>query len=347
MTALASTTLAESDRDRAAARAAADAGVDAYEAGRYVEAVDLFGRAEQLVHAPTHLLFIARSLTKLGRFVEARENYLKIGRERLAANAPPAFRRAQSDAETELSQIQGRIGTVTIAVQGDTTGAELIMDHAVMSAAVIGIPFPVDPGSHVFQVRAGSDVSPEVTVKVGEGERQSVNLRLERSASSARPSGGTETGGASSPATSGGASANSRLSDSGGSSSAAQDGGKDHKIQNILGISALAVGAVGIGLGTFWTIRGLDEQSLADQVYQRCNPSMTCGMREKDYIDHQDARSRKFIRHHAVPSFIVGGVGLTAGLLLLLVHPGESSASTAPRFQVTGGPDWIGVSGKF
>lgn len=346
MTALASTTLAESDRDRAAARAAADAGVDAYEAGRYVEAVDLFGRAEQLVHAPTHLLFIARSLTKLGRFVEARENYLKIGRERLAPNAPPAFRRAQSDAETELSQIQGRIGTVTIAVQGDTSGAELIMDHAVLSAAVIGIPFPVDPGSHVFQVRAGSDVSPEVTVKVGEGERQSVNLRLERSAASARAAGGTETGAAGSAA-SGGASDNSRLSDSSGSAPAAQDGGSSHKVQNILGISALAVGAVGIGLGTFWTIRAMDERSLADQVFQRCNPSMSCGMREKDYIDHQDARYRKFLRHHAIPSFIVGGVGVAAGIVLLLVHPGDSSASTAPRFQVTGGADWIGVAGKF
>src|SRR6187399_2839785 len=72
------------DRDRAAARSAADAGADAFDQQRYADAVELFGRAEKLVHATPHLLFIARSLVKLGRLVEAHETYLKIQREKLA-----------------------------------------------------------------------------------------------------------------------------------------------------------------------------------------------------------------------------------------------------------------------
>src|SRR5687767_4640019 len=82
---------ADQTRDRAAARAAADAGADAFEKNDYPQALELFSRAERLYHAPPHLLFIARSLEKLGRLVEAREAYLKLAAEKLPASAPNAF----------------------------------------------------------------------------------------------------------------------------------------------------------------------------------------------------------------------------------------------------------------
>src|SRR5689334_20899999 len=56
--------LALTDEERAAARAAAGQGADAFAAGKWQEAVELFSRAEALVHAPAHLMFIARSELK-------------------------------------------------------------------------------------------------------------------------------------------------------------------------------------------------------------------------------------------------------------------------------------------
>src|SRR4051812_5156740 len=67
---------AQTDHDRAAARSAAEAGADAFEQGHFERSLEFFGRAEQLVHAPPHLLYMARSFVKLGRLVDARETYL-------------------------------------------------------------------------------------------------------------------------------------------------------------------------------------------------------------------------------------------------------------------------------
>src|SRR5262245_168260 len=87
---------AQTDEQRAAARAVATEGAAAFNQGRFKDAVDLFTRAEALVHAPPHLLFLARAHAKLGQFVKAREAYMKILKEQLTANAPPAFRNAQA-----------------------------------------------------------------------------------------------------------------------------------------------------------------------------------------------------------------------------------------------------------
>src|SRR3954463_8383902 len=86
---------AQTKEQKAGARAAADAGGDAFDAGKYAEAADLFERAERLLHAPPHLLYAARAHAKLGHVVEARELYLTLTREHLAANAPRPFREAQ------------------------------------------------------------------------------------------------------------------------------------------------------------------------------------------------------------------------------------------------------------
>src|SRR5262249_44867150 len=83
---------AQSDENRAAARAAATEGARAMSEKRYADAVDLFTRAEALVHAPPHLLYIARALAAQGKLVRAQETYVKIGRETLPPNAPKAFR---------------------------------------------------------------------------------------------------------------------------------------------------------------------------------------------------------------------------------------------------------------
>src|SRR6185369_1760196 len=77
---------AQTKEQKAGARAAADAGGDAFDAGKYAEAADLFERAERLLHAPPHLLYAARAHAKLGHVVEARELYLTLTREHLAAN---------------------------------------------------------------------------------------------------------------------------------------------------------------------------------------------------------------------------------------------------------------------
>jgi len=56
---------AQSDEQRAGARTLATEGAQAFNESRFKDAVDLFSKAESLVHAPPHLLFMARAHAKL------------------------------------------------------------------------------------------------------------------------------------------------------------------------------------------------------------------------------------------------------------------------------------------
>src|SRR5262245_47766485 len=81
---------AQTDEQRAGARSLATEGATAFKDGRYKDAVDLFTKAESLMHAPPHLLYLARSHVKLGQYVKAREAYLRITKEQLPGNSPQA-----------------------------------------------------------------------------------------------------------------------------------------------------------------------------------------------------------------------------------------------------------------
>src|SRR5258706_13864956 len=117
--------LAQSDEQRAGARTLATEGAQAFNEGRFKDAVDLFTKAESLVHAPPHLLFMARAHAKLGQFVKAREAYLKIIKEQLAPNAPQAFRDAQSAADEERKQVEPHIGKLLVKVEGADAAKDL------------------------------------------------------------------------------------------------------------------------------------------------------------------------------------------------------------------------------
>src|SRR3954463_10961109 len=142
---------AQTKEQKAGARAAAEAGGDAFDAGRYAEAADLFERAERLMHAPPHLLYAARSHVKLGHLVEARELYLTLTRDRLPDSAPRVFRDAQQMGEKELADIEPRIAYVSIVVQGAGAGAvRVTRNNEDVPAELLGIPSPINPGGYTY-----------------------------------------------------------------------------------------------------------------------------------------------------------------------------------------------------
>src|SRR5690349_7091550 len=137
---LAGNAAAQSDNDRAAARAAAQAGDTAYRAGKYQEAADYFERAEHIVHAPTLLLFLARSQARLGHYVRAREAYIRVTREVIDANSPPVFRQAVEEAKHELPDVDARIPTITIVVDGAPQETlHVTVDGTAISSAALGL----------------------------------------------------------------------------------------------------------------------------------------------------------------------------------------------------------------
>ncbi|HEY6077700.1 MAG TPA: hypothetical protein VIW29_02795, partial [Polyangiaceae bacterium] len=165
---------AQSDEQRAGARTLATEGAAAFNDGRFKDAVDLFTKAESLVHAPPHLLFLARSHAKLGQYVKAREAYLKISKEQLSATAPQAFRDAQTVAEEERKLVEPHIGRLLVKVEGAEGAKDLsvTIDGQPFSIVLLGVPQPMDPGDHTISATAtGFKATPaHVTLKdAGQG----------------------------------------------------------------------------------------------------------------------------------------------------------------------------------
>jgi len=77
--------------DRASARALAAEGQEVLTKKDFTTAVDRFGRADALVHAPPTLLGLARAQLGLGKLVAAQEAYDRLVREGVAPRSPAAW----------------------------------------------------------------------------------------------------------------------------------------------------------------------------------------------------------------------------------------------------------------
>jgi hypothetical protein len=175
----ASTAWSESAADKATAREAATEGIELYRAGKYTDALDRLRRAQALYDAPVHLLYIARSQGKLGQLVEAAENYRLLDHATLPSGAPEAWMTAVSDGRKELAELEPRVPKLRIlAVPADVKGASLTIDRNGVSAAVIGISRPMNPGQHHVEIAAPGHATARADVDLPEGEAKDVTLTL-------------------------------------------------------------------------------------------------------------------------------------------------------------------------
>jgi hypothetical protein len=337
LTAAPRVSLAETTSERAAARAAADAGADAFEQGQYQRALEMFSRAEQLVHAPPHLLFMARSLEKLGRLVEAREAYLKIVNEQLPPTAPSAFRSAHAKADQELAAVEPRLAQVTVNVTGtDASSAAINMDKNDLPPAAAAIPMPADPGRHVFYAHTERARSPEVTITLREGGKETVNLVLPEVApgAAAGPGGPNQDGASNDP---------TQARDQAPADEGTGTG------QRIVGYSLLGLGVVSAGVGTLFLVSSLDKRAQANKAFACDRTEDGCSVAEQQKIDGLDADANQK-RTFAIVGYAAGGALLATGLVLLLTAPSSSaqrSASLVQSLRVTPGWRTIEVSGRF
>lgn len=84
-------------------------GLALYRAERWQDAWDRFREAEELYHAPSVVLYLARCQRKLGRLAEARALFEQLLAEPLSKDAPPPFIDAHRAAAHELGEVQGEI----------------------------------------------------------------------------------------------------------------------------------------------------------------------------------------------------------------------------------------------
>jgi hypothetical protein len=170
----------ESPEARATARKLAAEGSAAFERRDFERALSLFDQAGSLVAAPTIALMQARTLTELGRLASAAERYSAAQQTAATDASNPAFQRAAEDAERELAALKPRIPTLRVKLVGsESSSAEVTIDGRAVAPDAVSVDRWVDPGPHEVAVKTSSGASSARTIVLAEGAREEVVFSLE------------------------------------------------------------------------------------------------------------------------------------------------------------------------
>ena len=324
---------AQSDEDKAAARVLATQGADALGAGKFPEALDLVSRAEQMFHAPTHLLLIARAQAGVGRLVAAKETYLKLTREELAATAPPAFKRAQQEGKDEMAALEVNIASLKIAVEGGGQQKFTVkMDDQPVSPALLGVYRPVDPGKHEVVVFPVGQPPVKSSLVLKNGEKKDVKLTIPDVVPAGVPASAIDN------------------PDAGPNPPPVAD-----KVQpqspgfftpmRGAGIGAGVIGIGGVVLGAVFLSKRSSTQADADRRQAMCvSAGNPCPKAPHDQIHALDVDAAKS-GNIALIGFVAGGVLLGTGITLVVLGKPKPTAAATVTPWLTGSMG--GLQGTF
>jgi hypothetical protein len=323
----------QADEDRAGARSLATEGAKAFAAQRWADAIDLFTRAEAVVHAPPHLLYIARARARLGQLVLARETYTRIIRENVPASAPAAFLEAQTAAKAEMPALEPRIAMLTISLSGaDPRTVSVLVDGQKIPSVFVGAPKPVDPGEHKVQAIGEGMASEVMTLHIKEGARENVSLTLSAQKGAIPPGSTSPEGTPLVPPT-----VHSSPAEMRGSDIAPLPSERGSNGMRIASFAALGVGVVGLGVGTFFGLQSRGKRTDADDL---CPDPNRCPISQREKVDGLDEDARK-AQALATIGFIAGGVGVAAGVTLFVLS-GQKQDQIALQRGPTIHP-WLGL----
>jgi hypothetical protein len=311
---------AQSDSDKTTARELGQAAEAKLAAQDYKGAENDFRRANALYHAPTLLLGMARAQARLGKVVEAWENYHTIILENVTS--PPAFASALADAQTEIATVESRRAKVTIVVNGADSPIVTI-DGAPLKVEALGVSRFIDPGSHVFKASAPGRKPATSSLTMAEGTSQNVSLLLEVDPDAVAA-------GPVVPGVAPGAAA--RPTDAASTSSGSWNR-----------TAGFVAGGVGVAALIEGVITGIIAVGKHSDLAKACTNG--CPASEDSALS-----SYHTVGALSTVGFIVGGVGIAGGAILIFTAPKSSQSSTsAAGLRVTPfiGPGSAGATGTF
>lgn len=165
--------------DIAAARDLGTQGVLLAEGGNCRDAVKKLKRAAALFAAPTIVEQLGECQVKLGKLVVGTENLERVVRDKLDANAPKPFLKAQARAQQLLQATLPRIAHLVIILDAPPTAKPHVwVDGATVPLALIGAQRPTDPGTRVVVARAPGYLEARRSVHLDEGGNATIRLEL-------------------------------------------------------------------------------------------------------------------------------------------------------------------------
>jgi len=315
-----------SDADKAVARELFNDGAKALDAEKYAIAVDKFKKADELFHAPTMLIGLARAYTGLGKFVEAKETYNRVINEKLAANASDAFLQAQKDAAKEIKALDDKIGSGTISISADggtlPNGLVAKLDDEELRQATFGIKRPMNPGTHRLVVTAPGYTDVERKFDVVSKRDVALEVKLAKAEATGAVGLATTT----TSITTVDAGSVGAGEERGGAPPKAADTAPAGGTQRTLGWVSVGVGGAGLVLGG---VAGGMAVAKHSALETDCGGG-TCPAGFSDRI-----ASYNRLGTISTAGFIAGGVFAATGVVLLVTAPKAEASSAAARFVPT------------
>lgn len=181
------------DAEKTRARELLDEGDALVEKNDLAQALGKYEAAHKIMGVPTTGIEVARTLSRLGRLVAARQVADQVVALPRRASDPTPFVEARNEAAQLSKQLSGRIPSLAIVFEGlaDGEDAQLLIDGAEVAEARSTKPRDVDPGKHRVEGRAGGQIRTS-DVELSEGATETVTLRFQvgQSETSGRPRGG-------------------------------------------------------------------------------------------------------------------------------------------------------------
>ncbi len=298
------------DAQRVARRKGEEA-LKLYGADRWEEARRLFHDADKLYHAPTLVLYEARCERKLGKLLEARATYERLISEVLPPNNPKAFLEAQETAKAELDKLRLRIPVVKIVVKGvPPQSAKVTVDGSPVSV-IEGNMTELNPGNHRIEASV-EGANPFVRYfAVSEGGTKTIELELRKNTTHEAP-----------PSLPPGD---------------APDAGSKGSL--VPGVVVLGVGVAGIAVGA---VTGALSLAKVSTLKGRCQGNLCPA------ADRKEGESAGLLGDISTAAFIAGGVGVAAGIVVVIARPGGGQSGIAQKhLQARLGLSGIHLEGTF
>lgn len=227
---------------------------------------------------------------------------------RAAIDAPGVSFAQKTKAQNALKKLEKRIPTLTLDLPQGFSG-KVRVDDRELGASELSAPIALNPGSH--EVRAESDGHKPFSESVTLAEKDKKNLSV---LLTELPPAQPEPEPAPAPEK--------------------KEGGGDNTFAYI----SLGVGVVGLAVGTYM---GLKAKSTKSELDDSCRNDV-CTDAEKDLYDRGKSQA-----NIATAGFIVGGVGIGLGTVLLLSGGGKEGKVEARRATPYVGIGHAGFAGQF
>jgi len=318
--------LAQSASDLASARALYKEARELRDKGDPKGALDKFKAANALAGTPITALELGRTHAQVGQPVEALETWLSVARMKEQPNESDNAKAARAEAASLAQQIASRIPSLVVKVEGAPPGSalQITVDGAAIPVETLGQPRKLNPGEHSVVVRTSNGREEKRAVTLKEGESQTVSISIGEGAAPApavvpvvvAPPPNAEKKPEPTP------------------NAAPTEKSKTNPIVYV----GFGVGAAGIVVGTLGGILTFSNKS---DLKPLCD-GLVCDSSAKKIVS--TARTWATV---STIGFVVGGVGIAAGVVGLLMPTKEVVIAPGVKAHLVLDPSSVGLAGTF